>query len=112
VTLTLPLDTSVRELPAYQLTDWLDESIVAFVTAAYGNCPAWLLQNVFAGLSASYRSRALSWQRPKYWPKRYAKLSPAFRDWLASDVTLPVGSKPKTEKVASNDILLSKTRRP
>ena len=27
VTLTLPLDTSVRELPAYQLTDWLDESM-------------------------------------------------------------------------------------
>ncbi|MFZ1123363.1 MAG: hypothetical protein WAN81_24330, partial [Candidatus Binataceae bacterium] len=53
VTLSLPLDTSVRELPAYQLTDWLDESMVAFVTAAYGNCPAWLLQNVFAGLSAT-----------------------------------------------------------
>ena len=28
VTLTLPLDTSVREPPAYQLTDWLDESAV------------------------------------------------------------------------------------
>ncbi len=88
VTLTLPLDTSVRELPAYQLTDWLDESIVAFVTAAYGNCPAWLLQNVFAGLSASYRLGQYFGLCQESERDRYAKLSPAFRDWLASDVPL------------------------
>jgi polyhydroxyalkanoate synthase subunit PhaC len=88
VTLSLPLDTSVRELPAYQLTDWLDESMVAFVTAAYGNCPAWLLQNVFAGLSATYRFGQYFGLCQESERDRYAKLSPAFRDWLASDVPL------------------------
>ena len=88
VTLTLPLDTSVRELPAYNLTDWLDESTVAFVTAAYGNCPAWLLQNVFAGLSATYRFGQYLGLCQESERDRYAKLSPAFRDWLGSDVPL------------------------
>jgi polyhydroxyalkanoate synthase len=88
VTLTLPLDTSVRELPAYQLTDWLDESIIAFVTAAYSNCPAWQLQNVFAGLSVSYRLGQYFGLCQESERDRYAKLSPAFRDWLASDVPL------------------------
>lgn len=88
VTLTLPLDTSVRELPAYQLTDWLDESSVAFVTAVYGNCPAWLLQNVFAGLSATYRLGQYFGLWPESERDRYAKRSRAFRDWLTTDVPL------------------------
>ena len=88
VTLSLPLDTSVRELPAYQLTDWLDESMVALVTAAYGNCPAWLLQNVFAGLSVTYRFGQYLGLCQESERDRYAKQSPAFRNWLASDVPL------------------------
>jgi polyhydroxyalkanoate synthase len=88
VTLTLPLDTSVRELSAYKLTDWLDESMVALVTDAYGNCPAWLLQSVFAALSASYRFSQYFGLCKESERDRYAKLSPAFRDWLASDVPL------------------------
>jgi polyhydroxyalkanoate synthase len=88
VTLSLPLDTSVRELPAYQVTDWLDESMVALVTAAYGNCPAWLLQSVFAGLSATYRLGQYFGLCQESERDRYAKLSPAFREWLSSDVPL------------------------
>ncbi len=47
VTLTLPLDMSMRDTPLYQWIDWLDEKAVVWITDVFGNCPSWLLRNVF-----------------------------------------------------------------
>lgn len=89
VTLALPLDMSARELPAYNLLDWLDEQAVESLTAFYGNCPAWLLSALFSGALPLQRmlSEYMGLERFSE-GEQYAKTLPAFRRWLESEVPM------------------------
>ncbi len=51
VTLTIPFDMSVRELPIYNLMDQIDDSAVDLITKIYGNCPAWMVNMSFTAMS-------------------------------------------------------------
>jgi polyhydroxyalkanoate synthase subunit PhaC len=88
VTLTSPLDMSIRETPLYYWIDWLDEDAVAWVVDTFGNCPAWLLQNVFTAMASTSRIASYFGLVPESERDRYARLYPAFRRWLASDVAI------------------------
>jgi polyhydroxyalkanoate synthase len=88
VTLALPLDMSVRELPAYQPIDWLDEGAVDWLVTTYGNCPAWWLKNLFLMTTSVYRVGEYFGLNPESERDRYARRLPAFRRWLESDVPL------------------------
>jgi polyhydroxyalkanoate synthase len=89
VTLTLPLDMSARELPVYNLIDWLDEQAVESLTALYGNCPAWLLSTLFSAALPMQRvlSKHMGLERFSE-SEQYAKALPAFRRWLESEVPM------------------------
>ena len=86
VTIALPLDMSLRDLPAYYLIDWLDESAIEWLTTTYGNCPAWWLKNLFSAMSSMYRVGEHFGLNPESERDRYARRSPAFRRWLESEV--------------------------
>lgn len=88
VTLALPLDMSVRGLPAYYLIDWLDERAMELLTSTYGNYPAWWLKNLFATMSSMHRVGEYLGLNPESERDRYARESPAFRRWLDSEVPL------------------------
>jgi polyhydroxyalkanoate synthase len=89
VTLTLPLDMSARELPVYNLIDWLDEQAVESLTAFYGNCPAWLLSASFSAALPMQRvlSKHMGLERFSE-GEQYAKTPPAFGRWLESEVPI------------------------
>lgn len=88
ITLTLPLDMGVRETPLYDWIDWLDENTVLWVTNAFDNCPAWLLRNVFMTMTSTYRIAEYCGLCPESERDRYARMYPAFRRWLDSDVPI------------------------
>jgi len=89
MTLTLPLDASVREPRAYNLIDWLDEQAVASLTALYDNCPAWLLSAQFSSAMPMQRAlnKHMGLERFNE-PERYTKAFPTFRSWLESEVPI------------------------
>ena len=51
VTLTIPFDMGVRDLPIYSLMDQVDDSAVELITKIYGNCPAWMVNMSFTAMS-------------------------------------------------------------
>ncbi len=88
VTLAAPLDMSIREFPSYMLIDWLSESTIDGIIAAYGNCPAWLLENLFAAMASLYRVGDFLGLCPESERDHYARLYPSFRRWLDSEVPI------------------------
>jgi polyhydroxyalkanoate synthase subunit PhaC len=88
VTLAVPLDMGIRNFPSYQLIDWLSESTIDGIVAAYGNCPAWLLENLFGAMTSLSRMGDLLGLCPESERDHYARLYPAFRRWLDSEVPI------------------------
>jgi polyhydroxyalkanoate synthase subunit PhaC len=88
VTLAAPLDMSIREFPSYLLIDWLSENAIDAIIAANGNCPAWLLESLFAAIASLYRVGNLLGVYPESERDHYARLYPAFRRWLDSEVPI------------------------
>jgi polyhydroxyalkanoate synthase subunit PhaC len=88
ITLALPLDMSVRELPAYYAIDWLDESAIDWFTTAYGNFPAWWLKGLFATTTSAYQIREYFGLNPESERDRYARMFPAFARWLDGEVPI------------------------
>jgi polyhydroxyalkanoate synthase subunit PhaC len=88
VTLAVPLDMGIRNFPSYQLIDWLSESTIDGIIATYGNCPAWLLENLFGAMTSLYRVGDFLGLCPESERDHYARLYPAFRRWLDSEVPI------------------------
>jgi polyhydroxyalkanoate synthase len=51
ITLTLPLDMSVWEIPFYHWVDTLHPEAINLLLATYGNCPAWLIKGGFTAMA-------------------------------------------------------------
>jgi poly[(R)-3-hydroxyalkanoate] polymerase subunit PhaC len=89
VTLTVPLDMSIRDLPAHDLIDWLDGQALQSLSAFYRNSPAWLLSAIFSG-AVSMQRMLSKYMGPEQCDElgRYASTFPAFRQWLERDVPI------------------------
>ena len=86
VTLAVPLDMSMRRLLVYSLIDWLDKCAVDWFTSTYGNCPAWWLRSLFSTMRSIQRAGEYFDLNPESESDRYARISPAFKLWLESEV--------------------------
>jgi polyhydroxyalkanoate synthase len=89
ITLTIPLDTSVRQLPIEHLTAAMTSRSAKTIVEMYGNAPAWMIYSFFNTLApthhmldkfvGAYRSSA----RPGY-----LDTFKLFERWLHSDVPM------------------------
>lgn len=89
VTLTIPFDMSVRELPIYNLVDSMTDVTVEMITKLYGNCPAWMVNANF--LSMAPLHHALDKYVGLYRNAErdgYAEMFELFERWMMSDVPL------------------------
>jgi polyhydroxyalkanoate synthase len=89
VTLTVPFDLGVRELPIYNLVDSMSDVAVDLVTKIYGNCPAWMVNANF--LSMAPMHHALDKYVGLYRNATrdgYAEMFDLFERWMMSDVPL------------------------
>jgi polyhydroxyalkanoate synthase len=89
VTLTLPFDMGVRELPIYSLVDSLSDTAVELVTSVYGNCPAWLINTQFTAMSPMHHAidKYVGLYRNAS-REGYAEMFELFERWMNSDVPL------------------------
>src|SRR5215510_2084207 len=89
ITLTLPLDMSVREVPLFGLLDKLRPETLEQITAIYGNCPAWFMKAAFSAMSPVHHAvdkyMGLHRNRDK---EGYAEMFTRFERWMNSDVPL------------------------
>jgi len=51
ITLTLPLDMSVRDIPMNSMMDHMSDETIEMITSIYGNCPAWLVKAGFTSMA-------------------------------------------------------------
>jgi len=89
VTLTIPFDMSVRELPIYNLMDQVDDSAVELITKIYGNCPAWMVNMSFTAMSPIHHAfdKYVGLYRNAE-RDGYADMFDLFERWMSSDVAL------------------------
>jgi polyhydroxyalkanoate synthase subunit PhaC len=89
ITLTLPLDMSVREIPLFGLLDKLRPETLDLITATYGNCPAWFMKAAFTAMSPVHHALdkyvGLYRNQDK---EGYAEMFTLFERWMNSDVPL------------------------
>jgi polyhydroxyalkanoate synthase len=89
VTLTIPFDMSVRELPVYKLVDSMSDVTVELITKLYGNCPAWMVNANFLAMAPIHH--ALDKYVGLYRNAErdgYAEMFELFERWMMSDVPL------------------------
>jgi poly[(R)-3-hydroxyalkanoate] polymerase subunit PhaC len=89
VTLTLPLDMGVRELPVYNLVDRMSDSAIELITKIYGNCPAWMINSGFTAMSPVHHAfdKYVGLYRNAE-RDGYAEMFELFERWMHSDVPL------------------------
>jgi len=89
VTLTVPFDMSVRDLPIYSLMDQVDDSAVELITKIYGNCPAWMVNMSFTVMSPIHHAfdKYVGLYRNAE-RDGYADMFDLFERWMSSDVPL------------------------
>jgi polyhydroxyalkanoate synthase len=89
ITLTLPLDMSVREIPFYHLVDTLHPEAINLMIATYGNCPAWFIKGGFTGMALVHHALdkyvGLYRNRDR---EGYVEMFDQVERWMNSDVPL------------------------
>lgn len=89
ITLTLPLDMRVREIPLFGLLDKLRPETLDLITATYGNCPAWFIKAGFTAMAPVHHGldkyASLYRNQDK---DGYAEMFTLFERWMNSDVPL------------------------
>jgi polyhydroxyalkanoate synthase len=89
ITLTVPFDMGVRELPFYNLVDFVSDDAVELITRIYGNCPAWMVNGGFNMMAPihhavdKYVGRYRNGMR-----EGYSEMFELFEHWMRSDVPL------------------------
>jgi polyhydroxyalkanoate synthase len=89
ITVTVPFDMSLRELPIYNIVDHLSEETLDLVTRVYGNCPAWLIQAFFTAMAPAHHAidKYVGLHRNAE-REGYAETFELFERWMNSDVAL------------------------
>lgn len=89
ISLALPLDMGVRDIPASALVDALTPETVALIVKTYGNCPAWLVHANFTAMAPVHHAVGkyidLYRQRVR---AGYTDTFDLFERWMHSDVPL------------------------
>lgn len=89
VTLTIPLDMSVREIPIEKISGAMSEQSARLVAQVYGNVPPWMMFSFFNSLAPTHHmldkfvGRYRSSER-----KGYPETFRLFEQWLHSDVPM------------------------
>jgi polyhydroxyalkanoate synthase len=89
ITLTLPFDMSVRDLPFYNLVDFISDDAIELVTRIYGNCPAWMINGGFNLMAPIHH--ALDKYMGLYRNSQregYTEMFELFEHWMTSDMPL------------------------
>jgi polyhydroxyalkanoate synthase subunit PhaC len=89
VTLTVPFDMGVRDLPFYNLVDFVSDDAADMVTRIYGNCPAWMVNGSFNLMAPIHH--ALDKYVGRYrnaFREGYAEMFDLFEQWMRSDMPL------------------------
>ncbi len=89
VTLTVPFDMGVRDLPFYNLVDFVSDDAVELVTRIYGNCPAWMVNGGFNLMAPMHHAldKYVGLYRNSV-REGYAEMFALFEHWMRSDVPL------------------------
>jgi len=89
VTLALPFDMGVRDLPFYKLVDFVSDDAIELMTRIYGNCPAWIINGGFNLMAPVHH--VLDKYVGLYRNTRregYAEMFDLFERWMTSDMPL------------------------
>lgn len=89
VSLTIPLDTSVRELPIEHLTAAMTARSAEMIVEIYGNAPAWMMYSFFNTLAPTHHmlDKFVGAYRSSSRPG-YIDTFRLFERWLHSDVPM------------------------
>jgi len=89
VTLTLPLDMSVRDIPTNSLMDRISDETIELITKIYGNCPAAIMKAGFTSMSPIHHAldKYVGLYRNKQTPG-YSKMFDLFEHWMSNEVPL------------------------
>jgi len=89
VTLTVPFDMGVRDLPFYNLVDFVSDDAVELVTRIYGNCPAWMVNGGFNLMAPIHHAVDKYVGRYRNGVREgYAEMFDLFEHWMRSDMPL------------------------
>jgi polyhydroxyalkanoate synthase len=89
VTMTIPLDMSVRDLPIMNFVDVMDPAMTEIITKLYGNCPAWMMNSWFTAMNPTHHllDKYVGAYRNSS-RENYAETFELFEKWMQSDVPL------------------------
>ena len=89
VTMTIPLDMSVRDLPIMNFVDVMDPAMTETITKIYGNCPAWMMNSWFTAMNPTHHllDKYVGAYRNSS-RENYAETFELFEKWMQSDVPL------------------------
>jgi polyhydroxyalkanoate synthase subunit PhaC len=89
ITITLPLNMSVRDIPSTYFADSMRPRMVESLLAIYGNAPAWMMNQMFVGMTPTYYAIDKYVDQYKNSSRAgYAEANELFEKWLLSDVPL------------------------
>src|SRR5207253_2820806 len=84
-----PFDMRVRDLPFYNLVDFISDDAIELVTRIYGNCPAWMINGGFNLMAPIHH--ALDKYMGLYRNSQregYSEMFELFEHWMTSDMPL------------------------
>jgi polyhydroxyalkanoate synthase subunit PhaC len=89
ITLTVPFDMAVRDLPFYNLVDFMSDDAIELVTRIYGNCPAWMVNGGFNLMAPIHHAFDKYVGRYRNGSREgYAEMFELFEHWMRSDMPL------------------------
>ena len=89
ITMTLPLDMSIRDLPIMNFVDTMNPIIAETITDIHGNCPAWMMNAWFTAMNPTHHlidKYVGAYKNSSR--ENYAQTFDLFERWMQSDVPL------------------------
>ncbi len=110
VTLTIPLDSSVRQLPIEHLAAAMSAQSARTIVETYGNAPAWMMFSFFNSLAPTHHllDKFVGAYRSSSRPG-YSEMFKLFERWLHSDVPMAGEIFLETSEMTRNNSLMQGT---